>query len=94
MRARLDPFYPIVDSAAWVERLAEVGARLIQLRVKDRDEAWVARETRDGLAVCARVAAVLVVNDYWRVAIGEPQGISTLHPASTSRSATTRSSVV
>jgi thiamine-phosphate pyrophosphorylase len=71
VRARLDPFYPIVDSAAWVARLAEVGARLIQLRVKDRDEAWVARETRDALAVCARVAAVLVVNDYWRVAIDE-----------------------
>jgi thiamine-phosphate pyrophosphorylase len=68
---RLDPFYPIVDSAAWVARLAEVGARLIQLRVKDRDEAWVARETRDALAVCARAGAVLVVNDYWRVAIDE-----------------------
>jgi thiamine-phosphate pyrophosphorylase len=71
VRARLDPFYPIVDSAAWVARLAEVGARLIQLRVKDRDEAWVARETRDALAVCARAGAVLVVNDYWRVAIDE-----------------------
>ena len=33
---KLDPFYPIVDSAAWVERLVGVGARLIQLRVKDR----------------------------------------------------------
>jgi thiamine-phosphate pyrophosphorylase len=67
----LDPFYPIVDSSAWVARLAEVGARLIQLRVKDRDEAWVARETRDALAVCARYGALLVVNDYWRVAIDE-----------------------
>jgi thiamine-phosphate pyrophosphorylase len=68
---RLDPFYPIVDSAAWVARLVEVGARLIQLRVKDRDEAWVARETRGALAVCARAGAVLVVNDYWRLAIDE-----------------------
>jgi thiamine-phosphate pyrophosphorylase len=67
----LDPFYPIVDSAAWVARLAEVGARLIQLRVKDGDEAAVARETRDALAVCARCGALLVVNDYWRVAIDE-----------------------
>ena len=35
----LDPFYPIVDSAAWVARLVGVGARLIQLRIKDKDEA-------------------------------------------------------
>ena len=35
-------FYPIVDSAAWVARLVGVGARLIQLRVKDRGEAEVA----------------------------------------------------
>ena len=68
---RLDPFYPIVDSAAWVARLIGVGARLIQLRVKDRDEAAVARETREALAVCAKAGATLVVNDYWRVAIDE-----------------------
>ena len=51
----LDPFYPIVDSAAWVARLVGTGARLIQLRVKDRDEGEVARETREALAIC-RVA--------------------------------------
>jgi thiamine-phosphate pyrophosphorylase len=71
VRARLDPFYPIVDSAPWVARLVEAGARLIQLRVKDEGEAGAAREAREALAVCARNAAVLVVNDYWRVAIGE-----------------------
>jgi thiamine-phosphate pyrophosphorylase len=32
---KLDPFYPIVDSAAWVERLVRAGAQLIQLRVND-----------------------------------------------------------
>jgi thiamine-phosphate pyrophosphorylase len=70
-REKLDPFYPIVDSAAWVARLVGAGARFIQLRVKDKDEAAVARETREALSVCARIGAVLVVNDYWRVAIGE-----------------------
>jgi len=68
---RLDPFYPIVDSAAWVARLTRVGARLVQLRVKDKDEAWAAHETREALAACARGDAVLVVNDHWRVAIDE-----------------------
>ena len=68
---KLDPFYPIVDSAAWVARLTSVGARLVQLRVKDRDEAAVARETRDAMAVCTKTGAVLVVNDFWRVAVDE-----------------------
>jgi thiamine-phosphate pyrophosphorylase len=66
-----DPFYPIVDSADWVARLVGVGARLVQLRVKDKDEATVAGETRAGLAVCAKAGATLVVNDYWRIAIDE-----------------------
>jgi thiamine-phosphate pyrophosphorylase len=68
---RLDPFYPIVDSAAWVARLVGVGARLIQLRVKDKDEAAVRREARKALAISAKAGATLVVNDYWRLAIDE-----------------------
>ncbi len=67
----LDPFYPIVDSAAWVARLAGVGARFIQFRVKEKGDSWVARETREALAVCSKAGAALVVNDYWRVAIDE-----------------------
>ena len=73
----LDPFYPIVDSAEWVARLVRVGAKFIQLRIKDKDEAAVARETRMALAACKVVGASLVVNDYWRVAIDE--GASWVH---------------
>lgn len=69
--AGLDPFYPIVDSAVWVARLVSAGALFIQLRVKDEDEARIARETREALSVCAGSRAALVVNDYWRVAIDE-----------------------
>jgi thiamine-phosphate pyrophosphorylase len=71
VRARLDRFYPIVDSAAWVARLVAVGAELIQLRVKDKDEASAAHEARSALAVCVKTEALLVVNDYWRIAIDE-----------------------
>jgi len=67
----LDPFYPIVDSAAWVARLVGVGAKLVQLRVKGRDEGGIAREAREALATCAKSSATLVVNDFWRVAIDE-----------------------
>ncbi len=65
----LDPFYPIVDSADWVRRLVGVGARLIQLRMKDKDDAKVAAEARAALKICRDAGATLVVNDHWRVAI-------------------------
>ena len=65
----LDPFYPIADSAAWVARLAGVGARLIQLRVKERADAEILGETREALKICHEAGAQLVVNDYWRIAI-------------------------
>ena len=70
----LDPFYPIVDSAEWVARLVGAGARLIQLRVKDQPSEKVAHEARAALALCQAAGAILVVNDYWRLAldIGAP----------------------
>jgi len=68
---KLDPFYPIVDSAAWVARLLGAGALLIQLRMKNKDEATVGRETREALALCRKANAKLVVNDYWRIAVAE-----------------------
>ena len=46
----LDPFYPIVDSARWVERLTGAGARLIQLRVKDKSDAEIAEAALESLA--------------------------------------------
>ena len=67
----LDRFYPIVDSAVWVERLVAAGARLIQLRVKERAQTVVRAQTRAALALCARYGAQLVVNDYWEIAIDE-----------------------
>ena len=67
----LDPFYPIVDSAEWVARLVRAGAKFIQLRIKDKDEVAVVRETRTALEACGTVGASLVVNDHWRVAIEE-----------------------
>ena len=65
----LDPFYPIVDSADWARRLVGVGARLIQLRMKDQEDAAVAAEARAALAICREAGATLIVNDHWRIAI-------------------------
>ena len=67
----LDPFYPIFDSAAWLERLVPHGIRLVQLRIKDRAEAGLRAEIRAARAVCAAHGCRLIVNDYWRLAIEE-----------------------
>jgi len=71
---RLEPFYPVVDSSDWVARLLPAGARFIQLRVKDRSADETRREIVTALALCRAHSALLVVNDYWRIAIDEGAG--------------------
>jgi thiamine-phosphate pyrophosphorylase len=63
--------YPIVDSAAWIRRLLPAGARLVQLRVKDRSDEEVRAETRESKGLCERAGAQLVVNDHWQIALDE-----------------------
>lgn len=67
----LDPFYLIVDSSAWLARLVPLGVKLVQLRIKDKDEASLRSEIREAKAICAEHDCQLVVNDYWRLAIEE-----------------------
>ncbi|RWP64522.1 thiamine phosphate synthase [Mesorhizobium sp.] len=68
---KLDPFYLMVDSAAWIERLAPLGVRLMQLRVKNLAEAALRAEIRKAKALCARYKCQLIINDFWRLAIEE-----------------------
>jgi len=68
---KLDPFYLIVDSADWIERLVPLGVKLVQLRIKDMDEARLRLEIRRARATCARHTCQLVVNDHWLLAIEE-----------------------
>ena len=68
---RLDPFYLIVDAAAWLERLPPHGARLVQLRIKSDDELLLRAQIRMARALCRRHGAQLVVNDHWRLALEE-----------------------
>ncbi len=69
MTHKLDPFYLIVDNAAWLERLVPLGVRLAQLRCKDMDDETVRGEIRRARTVCAKHDCQLVVNDYWQAAI-------------------------
>ena len=64
-----DRFYPVVDSVAWVARLALLGVGTIQLRAKDLNDSEALQTVSDALEVIKGTEAKLVVNDYWRAAI-------------------------
>lgn len=68
---KLDPFYLIVDTADWIDRLVPLGIRLVQLRIKDRPDPEVRAEIRRARETCLRHGCQLIVNDYWRLAIEE-----------------------
>lgn len=68
---KLDPFYLIVDSAAWIERLVPLGVKLVQLRIKEMAAPALRAEIARARAVCARHGCRLIVNDHWRLAIAE-----------------------
>ena len=64
-----DRFYPVVDSVAWVARLALLGVGTIQLRAKELNDGEALQMVTDALEVIRGTPAKLVVNDYWRAAI-------------------------
>lgn len=64
-------FYPLVPNSDWVARLASLGARLIQLRVKEQPDDIVRQQVRAAKSTCQSFGAQLVVNDHWRIALEE-----------------------
>lgn len=68
---KLDPFYLIVDSTAWIERLVPLGVKLVQLRIKERALRDIRTDIRRAKAVCAAHECQLIINDYWQLAIEE-----------------------
>jgi thiamine-phosphate diphosphorylase len=68
---RLDPFYLIVDDARWLERLLPLGAKLVQLRIKDRPENEVRSQIRAARELSTKFGAQLVINDFWLLALEE-----------------------
>lgn len=61
--------YPIVDRAAWIERLAACGLDLVQIRIKD----LTGPDREQELLNAARAAAAhhvrLIINDDWEAAL-------------------------
>jgi thiamine-phosphate pyrophosphorylase len=64
-----DRFYPVVDSVAWVARLAALGVGTIQLRAKELNDSQALQLVTNALAAVSGTPTKLVVNDYWRAAI-------------------------
>lgn len=67
----LPRLYPIVDTAAWVERIAGAGVRLIQLRNKTLQGEALRAEVRAAMHAAGRYGCALVINDHWQLAIEE-----------------------
>jgi len=65
----IDKFYPVLPDVTWLERLVPLGARFVQLRLKDAPQDEVRRQIARAIGLCAAHGAQLVVNDYWREAI-------------------------
>ena len=66
---RLDPFYLVVADAARLAALVPLGARLVQLRLKDLAEPALRVQIAEAKVLCGRHAAQLVVNDHWEIAL-------------------------
>jgi hydroxymethylpyrimidine kinase/phosphomethylpyrimidine kinase/thiamine-phosphate diphosphorylase len=61
--------YPVVDSAAWVEKLLAWGVRTVQLRIKDPQHPRLEQEIREAIALGQKYQARVFINDYWQLAI-------------------------
>ncbi|MHB1947263.1 MAG: thiamine phosphate synthase [Gammaproteobacteria bacterium] len=62
-------FYPIVDNAAWVERLVRQGVKTIQLRIKNISPDKVEQELKISIKLATKYNVRLFINDYWQLAI-------------------------
>lgn len=71
---KLDPFYLIVDSAAWIDRLVPLGVKLVQLRIKGMAKETLRQQIRASKAICHRHGCQFIVNDHWQLAIEEGCG--------------------
>lgn len=65
-------FYPVVPTAAWVERLLGWGVRTVQLRIKaaDHSPAYIALQVRAAVEAGRAVPdAQVFINDHWLLAL-------------------------
>ena len=65
----LPAFYPIFDDVSWLRRMLPLGVKLAQLRIKDKPREAARAQLTEAHELCRAHGALLVVNDYWELAI-------------------------
>ncbi|MEX2964411.1 thiamine phosphate synthase [Microbulbifer sp. TYP-18] len=60
--------YPVVDSVAWLEKLAPLGVRTLQLRIKS-PAADLREQIEKAVAIGNKYDLRLFINDHWQLAI-------------------------
>ena len=61
--------YPLVDRAAWLEKLAPLGVTTVQLRAKDLTGAALEKEIVTAIEFARRHSTRLFINDAWELAL-------------------------
>jgi thiamine-phosphate pyrophosphorylase len=61
-------FYPVVDSLSWVEKLAKLGVKTIQLRLKNKSFSEIEKTALVAKQICEEHACQFFLNDYWQIA--------------------------
>ncbi|MER2491411.1 thiamine phosphate synthase [Catenovulum sediminis] len=61
--------YPVVDSAEWIEKLAKLGVKTIQLRIKNATQETLRAQIKKSVELGKQYNLRLFINDYWQLAI-------------------------
>lgn len=69
--------YAVVDNIDWLEHLAQLAVKMIQLRVKNQSISELRTQVIAAKEICTRHQVKLYLNDYWQLAI--EQGIHGVH---------------
>ncbi len=64
----LNKFYPIFDNSSLLSSAVDLGAKFVQLRVKNISKEKIKNEIIFSKKVCDKKSAQLVINDYWELA--------------------------
>ncbi|WP_440903955.1 thiamine phosphate synthase [Catenovulum sp. SX2] len=61
--------YPVVGDIQWIERLAPLGVKTIQLRLKNLAVEQIEQQIQRAVALSQQYGFRLFINDYWQLAI-------------------------
>jgi hydroxymethylpyrimidine kinase/phosphomethylpyrimidine kinase/thiamine-phosphate diphosphorylase len=61
--------YPVVDSIDWIKRLAPLGIKTIQLRLKNKTQEEVRQQVKQAVVICKDHDVQFFLNDYWQIGI-------------------------